>query len=344
MKKSLIAIIAFLAVAAVPAVGSAQVSVGVGVGFGGPGWSAGVVAGYPPPVLPVYSMPPAPYPNYQWIPGYWAMGTSGYYWVPGYWTAPPAVGLYWTPGYWNYVNGAYAWNAGYWGPSVGFYGGINYGFGYFGTGFVGGYWSGGAFNYNTAVVNVNRTVIHRTFFNNTVIRRSTIVGRSRVSFNGGRFGVHARPTAAQLAVRRHAIAATAAQRAHVLAAAHTRSLLARVNHGHPRIAAVQRPLRRAPAERTVAHRAAVVHHTAAVVRYGTLHASVQRHAAATTAHHYTATHHYAASAPTHQYHFVRSGSAYRHVGMSSARARPAAAPASRGTLRAAPGGRRPPKG
>ena len=322
MKKSLIAIIASFAIAAVPAVGSAQVS--VGVGFGGPGWGVGVVAGTPPPALPVYSMPPAPYPNWQWIPGYWGSGAYGYYWVPGYWTAPPAVGLYWTPGYWNYVNGAYAWNAGYWGPSVGFYGGINYGFGYFGTGFVGGYWSGGAFRYNTAVVRVNRTVIRNTYFNRTVIRRGTIVGRSRISFNGGRFGVHARPTRAQLAVRRHAIAATAAQRAHVLAAAHTRAQLARVNHGHPRIAAIQRPLRSAP----------VARHVARGIRHGTLHAAT---------HHYTAAHHYAA-APTHQYHFSRAASTYRHVGMSGARARPAAVPASRGSVRAAPRGRRPPRG
>lgn len=71
INRSFVAIIASLAVAAVPAVAPAQVSVGVGVGFGGPGWAVGVVAGYPPPALPVYAMPPAPYPNWQWIPGYW---------------------------------------------------------------------------------------------------------------------------------------------------------------------------------------------------------------------------------------------------------------------------------
>lgn len=32
----------------------------------------------------------------------------------------------------------YAWRPGYWGPHVGFYGGVNYGFGYFGTAYVGG--------------------------------------------------------------------------------------------------------------------------------------------------------------------------------------------------------------
>ena len=52
-------------------------------------------------------------------------------------------GLLWTPGYWGWVNGNYAWNGGYWGPHVGFYGGVNYGFGFGGVGFGGGEWRGG---------------------------------------------------------------------------------------------------------------------------------------------------------------------------------------------------------
>jgi len=36
------------------------------------------------------------------------------------------------------------------GGQVGYYGGINYGFGYFGTGFWGGYWRGGRFMYTGA--------------------------------------------------------------------------------------------------------------------------------------------------------------------------------------------------
>ena len=48
----------------------------------------------------------------------------------------------------------YAFHEGYWGPHVGFYGGVNYGFGYGGVGFVGGRWDGGYFAYNTAVLNV----------------------------------------------------------------------------------------------------------------------------------------------------------------------------------------------
>ena len=49
---------------------------------------------------------------------------------PGVWVEPPQPGLLWTPGYWGFVNGAYLFHRGYWGAQIGFYGGINYGFGY----------------------------------------------------------------------------------------------------------------------------------------------------------------------------------------------------------------------
>src|SRR3974390_2371562 len=103
-----------------------------------------------PPEIPVYAQPPVPEPAYIWTPGYWAWGDDGYYWVPGTWVQPPEVGLLWTPGYWGWAGGAYVWHVGYWAPQIGFYGGINYGFGYFGHGYEGGYWDRGAFRYNQA--------------------------------------------------------------------------------------------------------------------------------------------------------------------------------------------------
>src|SRR5277367_6433680 len=106
-----------------------------------------------PPVLPVYVQPLCPGAGYIWEPGYWAYGDEGYYWVPGTWVLPPSAGLLWTPGYWGFSDGFYAWHVGYWGPTVGFYGGINYGFGYPGRGFYGGYWRGGQYFYNTRVTN-----------------------------------------------------------------------------------------------------------------------------------------------------------------------------------------------
>ena len=125
-----------------------------------------------------------PVPSGRAISGLRAIGPTacGYYWVPGVWVAPPRVGLLWTPGYWGFVGGRYGGTPGYWGPHVGFYGGINYGFGYGGVGFVGGHWLGGHFAYNTAVVNVNRTVVRNVYVDRTVVRTQLVVNRA--SFNG----------------------------------------------------------------------------------------------------------------------------------------------------------------
>jgi hypothetical protein len=107
-----------------------------------------VSVGFAPPAIPVYTQPLCPGYGYIWTPGYWAYGDAGYYWVDGAWVEPPYEDALWTPGYWGGDDGAYLWNPGYWGLSIGYYGGINYGFGYFGTGFWGGYWRGGRFFYN----------------------------------------------------------------------------------------------------------------------------------------------------------------------------------------------------
>ena len=125
-----------------------------------------------PPPLPDYDQPPCPEDGYLWTPGYWAWGGGGYYWVPGTWVQPPRVGVLWTPGYWGFVGGVYAFHAGYWGPHVGFYGGVNYGFGYVGVGFVGGRWAGNSFAYNRTVNNVNVTNVHNTY-NETVVNNVT---------------------------------------------------------------------------------------------------------------------------------------------------------------------------
>src|SRR5207244_13118589 len=110
---------------------------------------------------------------------------------PGTWVLAPYVGALWTPGYWGWDGSYYLWYPGYWGPHVGFYGGINYGFGYFGHGYDGGYWNHGVFSYNTAVTNVNTTYIHNTY-NRTVVQNANV---SRVSFHGGNGGTTAQPTA-----------------------------------------------------------------------------------------------------------------------------------------------------
>jgi hypothetical protein len=186
-----------------------------------------------PPPIPFYVQPIAPAPGYIWTPGYWAYGPDGYYWVPGEWVLAPYVGALWTPGYWGWSDGLYVWNSGYWGMRVGFYGGINYGFGYTGHGYYGGYWRGNAFYYNRAANNVNPAVVHNTY--NTTI---TNVTASRASYNGGTGGTLARPDAAQRAyMSQPHTTATAVQLQHQQVAANQRAQLASVNQGRPAIAA-----------------------------------------------------------------------------------------------------------
>ena len=218
------ALVAFGAMTvAAPSPASAQVALGVSVQVA-------------PPALIEYDQPPIPEAGYLWTPGYWAYSDAGYYWVPGTWVEPPSVGLLWTPPYWGFVDGAYLFNAGYWGPTVGFYGGINYGFGYGGFGFEGGFWRDGAFNYNRAVNNFGGVRITNVY-NRAVVN----VHPGGAAFNG-RGGVDRRPMAAELAAARERhIDPTPAQVQHREGAAHNEALRASVNHGHPAITATSRP-------------------------------------------------------------------------------------------------------
>lgn len=164
---------------AMPAASHAQVAVGVSIRIG-------------PPPLRVYAQPICPGPDYLWTPGYWAYGPDGYYWVPGDWVIAPQPGFLWTPGYWGFAEGVYVWHVGYWGRHVGFYGGINYGYGYGGVGFYGGEWRGRNFYYNRSVTNVNIN-IHNTYNRTVIVHNDT-----RVAFNG-EGGIHAEPTRADRA-------------------------------------------------------------------------------------------------------------------------------------------------
>jgi len=185
-----------------------------------------------PPALPVYSQPICPGAGYIWTPGYWAYGAYGYYWVPGTWVLAPFIGALWTPGYWGWDNGAYLWNEGYWGPQVGFYGGINYGFGYVGVGYAGGYWNNGSFYYNSVVNNVNRTVIHNVY-RKPIVSNAAMNG---VSYNGGRGGTTARPSGAEVAAARDRHSGpTTAQAQLRRSADRNPAQRASVNHGRPSI-------------------------------------------------------------------------------------------------------------
>jgi len=197
----------------------------------------GISINIAPPDLPVYEQPLCPGDGYLWTPGYWAYADDGYFWVPGTWVMAPEVGFLWTPGYWGWGGNGYAFNEGYWGPRVGFYGGINYGFGYFGEGYEGGRWDHDRFFYNQSVNNVNVTNIHNVY-NTTVINNTT----NRVSYNGGNGGINRRANPQEEAAmhERH-IAPVAAQNEHMQAARSNPQQRATTNRGNPAIAATPRP-------------------------------------------------------------------------------------------------------
>ncbi len=201
--------------------------------------SVGISVGMPPPPLPVYVQPPCPAPGYIWTPGYWAYADDeqDYYWVPGTWVYAPAPGLLWTPGYWSEEDGEYLWHAGYWAPHIGFYGGINYGYGYFGVGFVGGYWHDRDFYYNRAVANVTNVNVTNIYSNSV----GNDFSGQHVSFNGPD-GVHARPSGSELVASREPRHGwTEPQRLHAQDARSVPGLRASANHGRPAIAATARP-------------------------------------------------------------------------------------------------------
>jgi hypothetical protein len=194
--------------------------------------AVGISINIAPPVLPVYDQPPIPAPGYIWTPGYWAFDDGDYYWVPGTWVEPPSVGLLWTPGYWGWHDGIYAWNAGYWGPHVGFYGGINYGFGYGGVGYGGGLWRGGVFSYNTTVNNFGGVHITNVYNKTVIVNNNT----TNVSFNGGTGGTRVTPTKVeQLATSERHVQPTAAQTQHQQMASTNNEFKAKNNGGHPAV-------------------------------------------------------------------------------------------------------------
>jgi hypothetical protein len=212
---------------------SAQANAGVFIG---------VSVGFAPPALPVYVQPALPAPGYLWTPGYWAYGDAGYYWVPGVWVQPPSVGLLWTPGYWGYGGGVYGWHGGYWGPHVGFYGGVNYGFGFGGIGFCGGEWRGGAFAYNSAVANFGGVHVTNVYENRRIVQQNTIINVNHIAYNGGPAGINRSATVQeQQFEHENHVQPTGIQTQHQNFAAQDRSQLASVNHGTPGTPAASNP-------------------------------------------------------------------------------------------------------
>jgi hypothetical protein len=197
----------------------------------------------PPPQLPDYEQPPCPEEGDIWTPGHWAWAPAGYYWVPGAWVRAPYEGALWTPPYWGYRGGHYAYYRGYWGRHIGYYGGINYGFGYGGFGYQGGYWRGNQFEYNTSVNRVNTAVIRNVY--NYHITNVTV---TRVSYNGPG-GVRYRPRPAEVMAIREEHTPPMTTQVQLRQQAQTnRAMFYNTNRGRPATLVAARPL---PADRNV---------------------------------------------------------------------------------------------
>jgi WXXGXW repeat (2 copies) len=67
----------------------------VGIGVGGYGGPAPIVAYAPPPAPLVTYAPSYVRPGYAWVEGYWYPRGPRYFWRPGYWARRPYAGAYW---------------------------------------------------------------------------------------------------------------------------------------------------------------------------------------------------------------------------------------------------------
>jgi hypothetical protein len=185
-----------------------------------------------PPELPVYEQPMCPGDGYMWTPGYWGWANNDYYWTPGTWVMPPEAGDLWTPGYWGWGGDGFLFTDGYWGTSVGFYGGIDYGFGYFGNGYEGGRWENGRFFYNTSLNRLDGNRVRDTY--NTHVDERV----NRVSFNGGNGGINAHATAREEETARGShTPAVGAQTQHAWSARNDPQQRFAANHGAPPVTA-----------------------------------------------------------------------------------------------------------
>ncbi len=155
--------------------------------------SSAISSAATPPPLPGEQQPALPEDGYLWTPGYWYWRDQAYVWIAGAWVRPPRVGVLWTPAFWSSAGNVFVFHPGYWGTTVGFYGGVNYGFGYFGTGYSGGHWIGTSFAYNSAVNHLNPGSAHHTYADAASVSHQD--SRGMVSYAGAsRAGATTRTT------------------------------------------------------------------------------------------------------------------------------------------------------
>jgi hypothetical protein len=134
---------------------------------------------------------------------------------------------------------------------------------------------------------VNRTYIHNTYYNKTIV--NNYYNHSRVSYNGGRGGISARPTPAERsawASRRYG--ATPEQVTHARYAAQDRTLYAKTNGGHPPVTSTTHAYN---ASNRPAHYGTVSHGTTVTHYNGTTHSATHYSGTTHTATHYSGTTH-----------------------------------------------------
>jgi hypothetical protein len=150
----------------------------------------------------------------------------------------PWLGALWTPPYWGYQDGRYLLHAGYWGAHIGFYGGVDYGFGYPGRGYYGAYWNHGQIFYNRTVTNIDTNVVRNYYAYNAPRGPG-----NRVSYNGGSGGINVRPTAQEAAaLREPRVPPMAAQQRHEHEASADRNQFAAPGRPQPASMAAGRAL------------------------------------------------------------------------------------------------------
>ncbi len=151
------------------------------------------------------------------------------------------MGALWTPGYWGFYGGRYSFYPGHWGLHIGFYGGINYGFGYIGRGYEGGYWNSGRFFYNREYNHLNERIVRNVYRYRANVRG---VNAPHVSYRGGDGGVRARPEASERQAWHEPTAPRMnSQVQHAQQYQGNRGQFANTNHGRPATPAVREPLR-----------------------------------------------------------------------------------------------------
>jgi hypothetical protein len=77
-------------------------------------WTSSVVVEQPPPPAKLEWAPPAPGPDYTWIPGNWSWREGKWVWEGGRWKQRPRPGATWVNGYWAQHGRSYIWIPGHW--------------------------------------------------------------------------------------------------------------------------------------------------------------------------------------------------------------------------------------